>query len=1107
MKKLLITLFLTITALCYGQNNNTPKCFADQLLQSAIAQNPEISSRMDELNQRINARQNGFKLKNFSPVTIPVVIYVVHANGQENISDEQVISQIDALNDYYQGTGFNFCIATKKGNGSIPNNGFYNTQDTPGIIHVQNFNLTTHDIESERDDLMALASSTPSSQYLRIWVVKDIYYNGPSNILGYTMFPEATDIFDGIVVKASVFGNADTCTSCYLPNGNYKKGKTLAHEMGHYFTLYHTFEGACGEIAFNDCENYGDHVCDTPPVATPNFACTTGTDSCDDDLGLPDDIHNFMDYGSDECVDHFTQGQMERMQAALLEYRSSLIQTDNLIYTGACGTDNYISATFTASTYMACNGTTIFFTPLQNNLNYEWNFGDPSSGANNTSQNQNASHTFSSSDTPYMVTLTVTDNNNNTAFTSAMIFVTDCTPITSTAGNWYFSDYNGLNFSSGIPVYDNGAEGNTPYLMVENSAVQSNQNGNLLFYTNGRRIWNNQHAVINESNLLLGHPSSLHGTLIVPQPNDNSHYYIFTKTFDGQPNGFRYSIVDINGTNTTLSSTVNEPVTTPSGYLTGNNGAIIGSEGIGAVASCNGHWILTVNYKSSGYFLTVYSLTATGLSFTSEIALPSSITAQRSSIEASPDGNKIALLAPDVNEEEGGTIIYDFNKTNGTLSNPVTIDITDAWGASFSPNSKLLYITRRFNNMIQYNIFAPPGENIKYFANTTSAVDIQRGPDNKIYFSLSSSNQLGVIYEPDNALTGENTNACMLSLNGPILGTSNGLSLPNMIDATQNTAYNNTISYSATNCYDYRFTGNICTSGYNWNFGDPSSGASNSSALSNPTHTFSQPGTYTVTLSSDSGSINTQITVGGSAPVIVGNTTACVSDNNQTAHSINIPENGSVVWTVSGGSILGLNTNSGILVNWSSLPGTVEATTTDPNGCVYTMQQIVTSYCTGDVCPPNIQLNTPDTATSDAYKASYSIVTENNYRVNPGSAIEMFAQEFIVLKPNTWVRNGSEYLAQIQPCEGSRELLDEQDLKNTYLTAYPNPTKGELQISGKPISRVEIFDLLGKQVFSSDYENLSEVSVNMSNFNEGLYLVRVTIDSGTIESFKIIKEQ
>ena len=99
--------------------------------------------------------------------------------------------------------------------------------------------------------------------------------------------------------------------------------ETLPHEAGHYFYLYHTFQGGCSEP--------GDAVDDTPfQDDNDSYPCVESTDSCPNQAGN-DPVHNIMNYSSDNCRDRFSAGQKDRMHASIAQYHPGLLE-NNFFY-------------------------------------------------------------------------------------------------------------------------------------------------------------------------------------------------------------------------------------------------------------------------------------------------------------------------------------------------------------------------------------------------------------------------------------------------------------------------------------------------------------------------------------------------------------------------------------------------------------------------------------------------------------------------------------------------------------------------------------------------------------------------------------------------------
>lgn len=1174
MKKLIFYLVILLGGLpAFSQIIKSPviketSCGSDIVMQKLLEENPHLQGVLDSNDELIRKRYPKLRRRTgVQPlITIPVVVYVVHdGTAAVNISDAQVQSQIAAMNQFFSDFNIQFCLATQIENiNHTPIPILSNmTQATPGIVHVNNASLADHSADSFTSQSQLITGTVGNApitadKFLRIWVVKSIMLNNqPSSVAGYSPFPLTPTVLDGVVMRYDVFGSNTDCTGCYSLLPNYNMGKVLIHELGHYFNLYHTFQGACSGSG-SDCETAGDKVCDTPQANGPVASCATPMNTCTANPDM-DDLSNFMSYTFDSCKEHFTTGQSERMYASLYELRSKLFSTPNLVNAGACA-DNLVSSEITADEVFVCANTSVVLSApytSTTDYSYSWNFGDPSSG-NNTANTPSASHLYTVAQTePYKVTLTVTSNSDGVVSTSQInVFITSCQPISGAKSTWFTAASNLLKFNTGIPKFDPAFPGT----QISNYALinQNDSQGNMLFYSNKRKIWNGNNQVINLSgqelaiNEITGSGFSI---LTLPKTLANS-YYVFTNSEAADENnlsdihGLRFHEVQITGGVATMVSQ-RKPITVPtSAGFKSAAGAAYGGGAIIAIkksssASDTNYWVVTSLKRASDnrQHLVVFtyngSNTNGGLTYVSSFELPFHF--RSPTIEVAPNGNKLFVYS--VTSQD--SFVLDFNKTNGTISNSVTLNgMNLIFGSSFSPDSKLLYIISPQKAVYQVNLNSTNMNETKVKAHTDfeSLEQMQIGPDNKIYIGGWVSS-LRVIHNPNALCSQENYNACNIDINGPkkALSPANpsltmGPGLPNIIDATQETTYPNTnasITAYTTGCHTYKFFPDYTGTSFNWNFGDSASGAANTSTLANPSHTFTIGNlpsyTFLVTLRNSANTVlaTKTITIANNVSyAIEGSYQVCPqSETSLTNNFVNLQNQESIKWTITSGTgtFEGPDNQSNVLVNWSVLPGVLTATITDAAGCITTLVKNIAESCEEEICPANLTFNAADSTTA-IHKVSGTIVTEVNYSVPTGVSIEMLAGESIMLTPNSYINSGAVFTAEIGDCLSYQsrqseeygnvsqgETLNYDDIipeyARTAISIFPNPANSLITIysPNSDLMSVAIATLDGKIVFNKSLHKVNETVVNIESFSRGVYIVITQTADGQKQNSKIIK--
>ena len=279
------------------------------------------------------AKQQNFFKNGQAIITIPVVVHVIHSGvpvgTDENISEGQILSQIQVLNEDFRrmlGTNgynenplgadveVNFCLAQRDPNGLLSN----------GITrHVMTSETGDGWDMTEVEENVKPQTQWDPEQYLNIWVLDYITVQGFFELAGYAQFPTDSGLEGLVDPSMPAFAETDGVAIGYLyfgseeiyPAGSYDPdlnlGRTTTHEVGHYLGLRHIW----GDGDPGMC-NGTDYCDDTPAADQANQGCPTGLDSCDEDEEL-DMIANYMDYTDDACKNIFTQDQKNRIAAVL----------------------------------------------------------------------------------------------------------------------------------------------------------------------------------------------------------------------------------------------------------------------------------------------------------------------------------------------------------------------------------------------------------------------------------------------------------------------------------------------------------------------------------------------------------------------------------------------------------------------------------------------------------------------------------------------------------------------------------------------------------------------------------------------------------------------
>jgi hypothetical protein len=317
MRTILSGICLLLSSILFAQR----ECASPTYIDRQKSLDPALSNRLSQVEnflriQSRSAKETGQQAP--TVILIPVVVHVLYKSAAQNVSDEQVNSQIDALNRDFRRT----------------NADTINTPDRfkPVAADVQiEFQLATADPKGRAtngiirkytdinhwttDDKIKFSSqggddAWDSRYYLNLWT------GDLMSLLGYSSLPGASVAKDGVVINYTAFGSINAAAP-------YNMGRTATHEVGHWLGLKHIWgDTYCGD----------DLVDDTPVQGYYTSGCPSGFRSSCNNGDLGDMYMNYMDFTSDACMNLFTDGQKQRMLTLFKEGgpRNSLLSSTGL---------------------------------------------------------------------------------------------------------------------------------------------------------------------------------------------------------------------------------------------------------------------------------------------------------------------------------------------------------------------------------------------------------------------------------------------------------------------------------------------------------------------------------------------------------------------------------------------------------------------------------------------------------------------------------------------------------------------------------------------------------------------------------------------------------
>jgi gliding motility-associated-like protein len=319
------------------------------------------------------------------------------------------------------------------------------------------------------------------------------------------------------------------------------------------------------------------------------------------------------------------------------------------------------------------------------------------------------------------------------------------------ANYWYFGQYAGLDFNSIDPVPISGSLSTN-----EGCATFSDKDGNLLFYTDGIKVWNSEHQVMPGGSDLLGNPSSTQSGIIVPHPGEDNKFYIFTvgSSYDERLPGLNGYVVDMTQDNG-LGAVVEGPIDLSDGLSSDWTEKVTSVKG----AECHTFWVISLVHNR----FYAYKVDEDGLHTDPVISTVGTFNSDvRGYLKVSPDGKKLASAIFNTRQNNqtgaGSVYMYSFDDATGKVANDGIGLITDTaidgepYGVEFSPASNMLYVSTfdavQIYKLFQFDLEATniPGSKFQLHTERAYSGGLQLAPNGKIYATIPPDYFTGTPY-------------------------------------------------------------------------------------------------------------------------------------------------------------------------------------------------------------------------------------------------------------------------------------------------------------------------------------------------------------------------